>query len=64
MQNENYAYRTIEGTTVESPRHCNFAETVFRRCELKGVWEHVNLSGAVFEDCTVTAEFINCAGVE
>ena len=64
MENESHAYQTIEDAVIDSPKHCNFTETVFRRCELKGVWEHDNLSGAVFDECVVTAEFENCAGVE
>jgi hypothetical protein len=63
MEHECNAFETIEDQTIKSPKHCNFNETVFRRCALSGTWEHDNLSGAVFEDCAVTAEYVNCVGV-
>ena len=64
MEHECFAFETIEDQTVDSPRHCNFSGTVFRRCAITGRWEHNNLERAVYEDCAVSAEFTNCAGVE
>ncbi len=64
MIHQSLAFEIIEDQTIDSPKHCNFNETVFRRCVLIGQWEHDNLTGASYEDCTVTATFVNCAGVE
>ena len=64
MIHQSFAFETIEDRTIDSPKHCNFNETVFRRCELTGLWEHDNLAGAAYEDCIITATFVNSAGVE
>ena len=63
MEHECHAFETMEDQTIDSPKHCNFNETVFRRCTLSGIWEHDNLRGVVYEDCTVTAEYVNCVEV-